>query len=221
MTKYNEIMSRVSLTPEMREQVLTGMAEHRQRKQKKLSGNAWNLQGWTRFVPALAAACLILVAGLQIYRTNPSFNEPEAVASEGVNEYTSLSELEEAVGFAVPELEEYLPFENTDTQYTSAFGIARIDYYGPMEENITLSKGKDDGTDVSGDYNEYPSVMEETADGIKVTLKGEEESCSLAIWVEDGYAYAIHSDPGIPYETMMDMIQGIHAPENTSENSGG
>ena len=208
MAKYNEIMSKVSVTPEMRERVLSNVAKHRQLKQKSSAGNVKNNRGWMRWVPALAAACFLLVVGLQIYHIIQSTDEPIYVASDGITEYASLTELEEAVGFDMPELEA-LPFEKTETRYTDAFGIARIDYYGSSEERITISKGKDDGTDVSGDYNEYASVIEEPVDGITVTLKGNEESYNLAICTDGEYAYAISANLGISYEILMKMIQVI------------
>jgi hypothetical protein len=69
------------------------------------------------------------VVGLQIYHINKPTDEPIDVASEGITENASLTELEEGVGFDMPEFET-LPFEKAETTYTNAFGIARIDYYG-------------------------------------------------------------------------------------------
>ena len=66
MNKYNEIMSRVSVTPEIRERVLSNVAKHRHLKQKSSAENVKNNRGWMRWVPALAAACFLLVVGLQI-----------------------------------------------------------------------------------------------------------------------------------------------------------
>lgn len=208
MAKYNEIMSRVSVTPEMRERVLSNVAEHRQLKQKSSAGNVKNIRGWMRWFPAVAAACFLLVVGLQIYHINQPTDEPIDVASEGITEYASLAELEEAVGFDMPELEA-LPFETAETMYTNAFGIARIDYYGSSEECITISKGKDDGTDVSGDYNEYSSVSEETIGGVTVTLKGNDGEFNLATWTDDGYAYAVSSYPGMSSDKMTDLIESL------------
>lgn len=208
MAKYNEIMSRVSVTPEMRERVLAGVAEHRQLKQKITAGNVKNIRKWVRWVPAVAAACFLLVIGLQIYHINQTTDEPIDVTSEGVTEYASLAELEEAVGFDMPELEA-LPFEKAETMYTNAFGIARIDYYGSSEEIITISKGKDDGTDISGDYNEYSSVSEETIGGVTVTLKGNDGEFNLAAWTDDGYAYAVSSYPGMSSDKMTKLIESL------------
>ena len=113
----------------MRGRVLSNVAKHRQLKQKSSAGNVKNNRGWMRWVPALAAACFLLVVGLQIYHINQPTDEPIDVASEGITENASLTELEEGVGFDMPEFET-LPFEKAETTYTNAFGIARIDYYG-------------------------------------------------------------------------------------------
>lgn len=208
MAKYNEIMSRVSVTPEMRERVLSNVAAHRQLKQKSSTGNVKNIRGWMRWVPAVAAACFLLVIGLQIYHINQPGTEPIDVATDSIVEYSSLDELEAAMGFEMPVIEE-LPFEVTETVYTNSFGIARIDYYGAAGENITLSKAKDDGTDISGDYNEYSSVSNETIGGISVTMKGNEETVSLATWTEDIYSYAVSLYPGIPQDTMIKLLETL------------
>ena len=113
----------------MRGRVLSNVAKHRQLKQKSSAGNVKNNRGWMRWVQALAAACFLLVVGLQIYHINQPTDEPIDVASEGITENASLTELEEGVGFDMPEFET-LPFEKAETTYTNAFGIAQIDYYG-------------------------------------------------------------------------------------------
>ena len=208
MAKYNEIMSRVSVTPEMRERVLSNVAEHRRLRQKSSAENVKYIRGWMRWIPAVAAACFLLVIGLQIYHINQPGTEPIDVATDSIVEYSSLEELEMAMGFDIPSLDE-LPFDVTEAVYTNSFGIARVDYYGAAGENITLSKAKDDGADISGDYNEYTSVTEENTNGITVTLKGNEDSYSLATWTEGEYAYAVSANPGIPYENIMKIIRFI------------
>lgn len=208
MAKYNEIMSRVSVTPEMKERVLYNVAAHRKLKQELPAGNVKNIRRWMRWIPAVAAACFLLVIGLQIYYINQPGTEPIDVATDSIVEYSSLDELEAAMGFEMPAVEG-LPFEVTETVYTNVFGIARIDYYGASGENITLSKAKDDGTDISGDYNEYSSVSEEAIDGVTVLLKGNEGTVNLAIWTDDGYAYAVSSYPGISQNTMIELLEAL------------
>lgn len=208
MAKYNEIMSRVSVTPEMRERVLSNVAAHRQLKQKSPTGNGKNIRGWMRWVPAVAAACFLLVIGLQIYHINQPGTEPIDVATDSIVEYSSHDELETAMGFEMPTIDE-LPFEVTETVYTNSFGIARIDYYGAAGENITLSKAKDDGTNISGDYNEYNSVSNETIGGISITMKGNDGTVSLATWTEGTYAYAVSLSPGITQDTMIELLETL------------
>ena len=59
-------------------------------------------------------------------------------------------------------------------------------FYGEDGNDMLIRKAMGN-EDVSGDYNEYAQV--ETVDG--VTLKGENDVFSLAIWEKDGYTYSI------------------------------
>lgn len=47
--------------------------------------------------------------------------------------------------------------------------------------------------DISGDYTDYPETAEETVNGTKITLKGNNGKWSLATWTKKGYSYAIES----------------------------
>lgn len=205
MDKYKEIMSRVSVTPQMRQRVLSGLEDHRKQTPQTSAGRPARRRSWIRWVPAAAAACFILVFGLQIYQSRQPLTGPDTEVSQGLAEYSSVEELEAAVGFDVPQLQD-LPFEVTGQVYTDAFGIARIDYQGGSGENISLSKGIGDGTEVSGDYNEYDSVTEESIGGIELTLKGDGSSMSLAQWTDGEYAYAISADPGLSRENMIRLF---------------
>ena len=122
-------------------------------------------------------------------------------------ECASLDELSKSVGFEVPDLTESIPYEVRSTTYSDVFGIARVDYDGDGEQRVELSMGKDDGTDVSGDSNEYASV--ETADvgGITVTLKGDHGAVSLATWTSGGYAYALSFGPSRDRETVETLVR--------------
>lgn len=208
MTKYKEIMSRVSVTPEMRKRVLDYVSSHRNEAMAADHNKKSNIRRWMRWVPAVAAACFLLVIGLQFYHINELKNEPFDVATDSMIEYDSLKELNGAFRFEINEVTQ-LPFEPSETIYWNAFGVARIDYYSLTGDNITLSVARDDGTDISGDYNEYEYVTEKTINGVTVTIKGDNETVSLATWTQDGYAYAIGAVPGIDMESMEAMVSGI------------
>lgn len=225
MAKYNEIMSRVSVTPAMRERILTNVAGSRQtagatgaeafRGLVKESGTGKTRGSRYRFmkwIPAVAAACIMIIAGMQYYRMNhvnpASPGTDSDVAAQGIEEYASIEELEKAAGFDMPELAD-LPFTVTGTAYTNAFGIARCDYYGADGENLTISKAVDDGSDISGDYTEYAVVTEETIGGVTVTFKGNGDSLSLATWADSGYAYAIDMMQGMSMEDMKGIVEDV------------
>lgn len=45
--------------------------------------------------------------------------------------------------------------------------------------------------DISGDYNTYADKKEITVNGVRVTLRGNDGTWSVAAWTENGYAYAV------------------------------
>lgn len=59
--------------------------------------------------------------------------------------------------------------------------------------------------DISGDYNEYAQV--ETVDG--VTLKGENNLYSLAVWASEGYSYSINVGEALSQADMLALVSGV------------
>lgn len=53
---------------------------------------------------------------------------------------------------------------------------------------VRKAEGEDD---ISGDYEEYASVAAQTIGGRAVTLKGDGETVSVAVWQQEGYSYAL------------------------------
>ena len=49
-------------------------------------------------------------------------------------------------------------------------------------------------SDNSGDYNEYSEVETMDAGGVEVTIKGNGDGISLALWADGGYTYAVSAD---------------------------
>lgn len=238
MAKYNELIANVSVTPEMRTRVLAGVAESRQvaaadwaeekdnkKNTDRDSDKITNLDSFRkagrvlRYVPIAAAACLVLAVGVRFYQVNniaqPSQStqetqrEPEdTTATADITDYSSREELAEAIDFTIPEITK-LPFDVTETSYTNAFGIARVGYFGAGDENLTFSKAPDDGTDISGDYNEYEEESTIEIEKISVTVKGSDGKVNLALWSEGGYAYALDDMSGMDAEDMKNMISEI------------
>lgn len=220
--KYNELMSRITVTPQMKERVIQNARMHRQEEEeaeessRASGGNRKVLLLW-RYLSAVMAACLVLVCGIVVQKSRPIQPQTEETSGidlvySGIEEYSSLEELEDAVGFSMKEagtLAENLPFAAKQTAYSNAAGIARVDYTSPEGEVITFSKAADDGTDISGDYTEYNAVSEETIENVSVTIKGDRDKVNLAVFSKDGYAYAIDTIDGISREAMIRMVKAV------------
>lgn len=210
MTKYNEIMLKVSVTPEMRERVLAGIAKHcPSSKPAKAQPSRKSRRGFM-WIPVAAAVCLLIVAVILIslLRQRMETGVPIVASSHSIEEYGTLEDLADASGFSVLHVPD-IPFTVTKTIYTNAFGIARIDYYGAEAEMLTFSKAEEDGSDISGDHNEYASVEDFETDGVRIILKGNDGIVSLASWTKDGFAYAIQLAPGIEPETVKAIVETV------------
>lgn len=230
MAKYNEIMSRVRVTPGMRERVLSGVEVARaagaedltrdteqnnvtdisiyekkrtEKAQKKVAGRE-SSNAFRRWFPLAAAACLVLIVGIgvgNVYNNNGG-TPNDAVTSSGFEDCASLEQLEDQVGFDVEDLSSDMPFEVRQTVYTNVFGAARVSWEGDGEQFVELNKAVDEGSDISGDNNEYAEEETFQAGGvIDVTTKGDHGTVSLATWTCDGYAYALSFGPAVDKDT--------------------
>ena len=175
MTKYDEVMEKLEVTPEMRARILqnveTQMAEPRKKPNRH------------RRFAALAASLAILV------------------------EVASKEELSEAVGFPVKSAQS-LPFFPQSIYYTSYWGeMAQIDYAnGGSTACFRQSLGDEDN---SGDWNEYPAKESFTVNGCAVTLKGEADSYTLAIWQDGTYSYSLSLSAGQPASVWESIVEGV------------
>ena len=136
--------------------------------------------------------------------------------ANGMVEVKSIDELSAAVGFPVNEVEG-LPFTVEKEVYISYWGeMAQIEYTGEGETAV-FRKGT--GTDdVSGDYNVYSSVKEIMAGANPVTLKGENDVFTLAVWTDGNYSYSLDISKGLSEDEWSEMIQ--LACVNASDFSG-
>lgn len=125
--------------------------------------------------------------------------------ANGMMEVNSIDELSAAVGFPVSEVEGLL-FAVENEVYTSYWDeIAQIEYTGEGETAV-FRKGT--GTDdVSGDYNVYSNVKEITVGANTVTLKGNTDSFTLAVWTDGDYSYSLDISSGLSEDEWAEMIQ--------------
>lgn len=190
---YDEIMDKIEVTPEMRQRVLARIAAEdiAPAKAKVVSFPAWR-----KYLSA--AACLVLIiAGAAVLprllglETPP----PPVLVPSDIQEAGSLRELSDLVGFQVTERFK-LPFEIEQTAYR-AYGneLAEITYTGAGQ---TTSYRQSPGTeDNSGDYTAYGDVVEITAHGLSVTLKGDGGAYVLAVWTDGIFSYSLRTTHGL------------------------
>ena len=202
MTKYDEVMEKLEVTPEMRARILqnveTQMAEPRKKPNR------------LRRFAALAACLAILLVGamaLPKFISSPVPEESETMIANGMVEVTSKEELSEAVGFPVKSAQS-LPFFPQSIYYTSYWGeMAQIDYAnGGSTACFRQSLGEEDN---SGDWSEYPAQKSLTVNGCAVTLKGEADSYTLAIWQDGTYSYSLSLSAGQPASVWAELIEGV------------
>ena len=202
MTKYDEVMEKLEVTPEMRARILqnveTQMAEPRKKPNR------------LRRFAALAACLAILLVGaaaLPKLISSPTPEESETTIANGMVEVASKEELSEAVGFPVKSAQS-LPFFPQSIYYTSYWGeMAQIDYAnGGSMACFRQSLGEEDN---SGDWNEYPAKESFTVNGCAVTLKGEADSYTLAIWQDGTYSYSLSLSAGQPASVWAELIEGV------------
>lgn len=202
MTKYDEVMEKLEVTPEMRARILqnveTQMAEPRKKPNR------------LRRFAALAACLAILLVGaaaLPKLISSPTPEESETTIANGMVEVASKEELSEAVGFPVKSAQS-LPFFPQSIYYTSYWGeMAQIDYEnGGSTACFRQSLGEEDN---SGDWSEYPAKESFTVNGCAVTLKGEADSYTLAIWQDGTYSYSLSLSAGQPASVWESIVEGV------------
>ena len=202
MTKYDEVMEKLEVTPEMRARILQNVETQMAEPCKKPNR--------LRRFAALAACLAVLLMGamaLPKFISSPVPEESETMIANGMVEVTSKEELSEAVGFPVKSAQS-LPFFPQSIYYTSYWGdMAQIDYAnGGSTACFRQSLGEEDN---SGDWNEYPAQESLTVNGCAVTLKGERDSYTLGIWSDGTYSYSLSLSAGQPASVWESIVEGV------------
>ena len=202
MTKYDEVMEKLEVTPEMRARILQNVETQMAEPCKKPNR--------LRRFAALAACLAVLLMGamaLPKFISSPVPEESETMVANGMVEVTSKEELSETVGFPVKSAQS-LPFFPQSIYYTSYWGdMAQIDYAnGGSTACFRQSLGEEDN---SGDWNEYPAQESLTVNGCAVTLKGERDSYTLGIWSDGTYSYSLSLSAGQPASVWESIVEGV------------
>lgn len=185
-------------------------------EQKK---KAMRFTPWVRYVSI--AACAMLVIGVGIFAiTQHSGNiidtpaqSEEADSSDFVQsgnpyaEYDTLEEAENTIGFEISVPDSYGGY--TEPYYAVIEGkILEVQYYNGDDRGMIISKSRG-SEDISGDFNEYNTVTETEVNGNTVTIKGNGDEFSLALWVSGDYSYSVSVSSGISENALKEIIEKI------------
>ena len=198
--KYEEIMDRIEVTPEMRQRVLSGVEAAWAKKKSQSLRRLFAL-----------AACLAVVLCCWFAWKPKQVQDPEQgmLAVPQIDTMDSLQTLIQKTGIPMKDLIG-IPFAVEHREYTSYWEeLAEIQYVGKTD---TLCYRKSNGTeDNSGDYNVYPQEKTLNIAENTVTLKGEENLYTLAAWTDGSYAYSISVTAPISQETFTALIEANFA----------
>jgi len=186
--RYDEIMSKIRVTDEMRERILNNLQVFGSEENRLAKGRHFYLAiKWL----SIAACFVVLTTAMFITLCGPIFSgkRMEPYSGEETREVSSLSELSAAVNFEVKDIE-HLPFLSLDRLYTVVENdTAQIKYFGNGESAVfRKSAGNEDN---SGDFTEYSKIREINVGATKATLKGYPGAFTLAVWSDGDFSYSL------------------------------
>ncbi len=174
---------------------------------------------WVRYVSI--AACAMLVIGVGIFAitqrrgniVDTPVQSEEADSSDFVQsgnpyaEYNTLEEAEKTVGFDITVPDSY--GEYTELFYAVIEGkTLEVQYYHGDDRGMYIRKAHG-SENISGDFNEYNTVTETEVNGNTVTIKGNGDEFSLALWVSGDYSYSVSVSSGISESALKEIIEKI------------
>jgi len=147
---------------------------------------------------AMAALCAVmLVVGVQHFSktTTPTTGggSGDTIVSP-ITEYDTLEQAEQAVGYTLtlpdaPEAYDHMSVTVIDGE------LLEVRYYNDDETDLgyTIRKAPNIG-DISGDYNDYANTQTLKINECEVTLKGNDDTWSLATWSSGNYSCAVMAE---------------------------
>lgn len=124
-----------------------------------------------------------------------------------VTDCNSLDSAEELAGFQV-KLPDTVNGSNHRVFRAAEGNFLEVIYLDGETETARVRKAPG-SEDVSGIYTEYPDVDTVSVAGTPVTIKGNDEGASLAIWTRGGYSYSVTVESPVSDTEMMEWVAAI------------
>lgn len=203
-SKYNKVMNNIEVTTEIRDRILNNI---NQLDLNKISNKVVTFNKYKKYLSIAACFAILLVGSVAIHNTMNYMNDPVEQTIPEIVKYSSLSELSEAIGFSVKEVQ-IVPFEVEKVQYIAYWKeLGEIQYIG--ENNTLTIRVSAFNEDISGDYSVYSDTKNITISGHSVTIKGDDSKYSLAVWESDGISYSMNFDQSVPEQVMVTTINSL------------
>lgn len=209
--RYDAVMEKIEVTDEMRRRILAhidGMdldAAPRSNVSRRPA---------VRRLAALAACLVLLAAGglsLRYFQpggtVDPIPTEGVVLGGSGIEEVADAAALGKLVGFEIKEVTD-LPYQVEKVTCTSYWRELAETTYTGEGHTLTLRQSAGEG-DNSGDFNVYAVTEVREMGDWSVTLKGDGENWTLAIWSDGTYTYSAHAEPGFTLSEWERVIAGL------------
>lgn len=201
MNKYNQIMEKICVTPEMLSRLQAAV--------RKQSAQSRKMR-WRKPVGALAACLVLIIGGTTLMNSNMVFpwekdlSQPPEVSVGGVQDYSSIEQLTESLSFplSVPSnLPDGYAFESAANQ----FGMAVVVYSNGTTQ-IKYCMGMGDDALVGNNH---------TDEGYRITANSAilyddtGSGYTSAEWQDAAYSYCIISDVPLTEDMWSDIITSV------------
>ena len=203
MSKYDELMEKITVTEDMRSRILTNI----QRKNPHLVSS---FRRYARFFALAACFALFLIGTVTIRLAthHPADNGEENLSyGNPITEASSISELESLVGFSISEIPSLAESAQEITYCAYDNELAEIQYsLGTQTVSYRKAPKADD---ISGIYTAYGHTDEITFGSVSVTVKGDDDTFQLALWTDGDYSYSLYFETAITQNEMERLLDEI------------
>ena len=160
---------------------------------------------------ALCAVCLFSLAACGSRAPAGAEGSAEVGMVNPFVTYDTIEDACAAAGFdyVIPETIEACPVESIQVMNNS---LIQITYYDSEADGNRIVLRKAAGVDdISGDYNEYPTVSTVDYNGVNVIMRGENDTFSGAIWTADGASYSVQFDIPVTDAAILAVVDAVQS----------
>lgn len=123
-------------------------------------------------------------------------------------DYDTLAEAAKAAGFELAAPDSVEGYDGEKLIQVMNNSMLQIIFHNSDDDRLFIRK-EAGSEDISGDYNEYAQVKTVAIGDRSVTMKGNDDLVSVAVWTHGGYTYAVMSDTAMAADAMTKLVAEI------------